>query len=338
MRIRHNMSIGCDKILATVLMGGMALAFWHLTPANAEVLQVRPTVIVAPQAVIRGEEIKLGAIANVSSADLEMVNLVARLKSVRVAASPAPKATVVLQGNDILNAIVEAGISPDSIGYSIPQTVSVEREGRVVSNNEVMTALQQLVEKDKGLEVQLKEVSWPNQQLIPMGETQVRVERLGEPSSGKIPLRVEVFVDDKPAARFLATAMADDWREVPVLGRRMERGEVIGLNDVQMVRLNMLKLPNDVAAKTDELIGRRAKMTIMAGETIKRSSIDIPPVIPKGQKVKMLLQSGMLIASATGVAVEDGFDGSIVRVRNDSSKKIVEAVVVSPEEVRVKMQ
>jgi flagella basal body P-ring formation protein FlgA len=142
-------------------------------------------------------------------------------------------------------------------------------------------------------------------------------------------------VDGRPAARFLATAAVDDWQEVPVITRELQRGTVIGAGDVQMVRLNLSQYSGEIIRDLSEAVGQRAKGRIGAGEVIRRSLVDLPPTIVRGAKVKAIYKKGALTAVLNSVAVEDGFLGEEMRIKNESSKKVLTGRVLSGEEVEV---
>src|SRR5262249_49277713 len=157
-------------------------------------------------------------------------------------------------------------------------------------------------------------------------------------SGGKVPLQVVVSVEGLPAARFLATASADDWRQVPVMKKALERGMLITPDDVELVRLNLNQQPPDVADDLNEMLGKRAKRRIESGTTVRRSSIDVPPLVPKGKHVTAIYNAGGLRATAGSVAVEDGLKNDIIQVRNESSKKVIKAKILSADQVEVVVQ
>ena len=306
-----------------------------VTSVTAAELYKRVTFLIRPEAIVKSDEIRLGDIATFGKTEKEFEELVTRLKSIKLGEAPAPKTRINLVGATILEKIQLEGVSKESIGYSIPRTVTVEREGRVVSRDEVLTAIKQELWKLKNSDIQVRDVEWANAQVVPSGDAKVRAEILGEPVAGKIPVRLEVVVNNEQAARFLATGIADDWREVPILNRLVDRGGVISSSDLQLVRTNLADHPSDTVSVLTDLVGKRARARLQAGEVIRRSNVDIPPMIPKGKKVSIVFDRGLLRASATGVALEDGFEGSMITLRNESSKKTVIAKVMSPETTEV---
>lgn len=296
---------------------------------------MKPRVIVRPEVVVRGPEIHLGDIAEITSPDKAFDRLVEDLKKLKLSDAPPPRTKTSIPGVKILQDIGSTGVDVQTIGYSIPQVVSIETAGREVSTAEVLAAAREKLAHDTAVNVQIRDLSWEATQVIPTGSAAVTVERLGLPSAGKLPLQVVVAVDGLPAARFLATAMVDDWREVPVLRKSLERGMLIEPDAVELVRLNLNQQPADVADGLDEVVGHRTKTRIEGGMTLRRSLIDIPPLVPKGKKVVAVFESGGLKATASGISLDDGLKGEIVKVRNESSKKIIKARVISADEVEV---
>lgn len=318
----------------TALLLTLSLVF----EANAQGINSRPKLVIPAEVSVNTASIKLGDIARITSTYGEFDKLVDALNQVPLGDAPAPSMKTNIPGPKILSAIQNAGISLDAVGYSIPQVVVVERKGHVLTAEEVLPSVREALTKDTTLDLLVREVSWSNAQVVPEGLSSYSVERLGRPEGGKVPLRISVAVGGQPAARFLATAMVDDWREIPVLNKSLERGMLISPEDVAVVRMNLFKQPPNVADDVKDVVGRRAKQRLAAGETIKKHLIDIPPVIPLGKSIKVIYRSGGFSASASGVAMEDGFEDSVIKVKNDSSRRVLKARVINAEQVEVSAQ
>lgn len=298
----------------------------------------RPTILIPATITIAERELKLGAIATIRTVDAEYEPLLKVLQEISFGEAPGPNQTRTMLGEEILEKIKDSGVELESIGYSIPAQVNIKREGREVREDEVLNALQKELKAKNVTDLQVKQIKWDSALVVPTGPSEVRVDFAGVPLSGKLPLRVELFVNGQPEARFVATAFVDDWREIPVLRRGVERGMLIQPGDVQMVRLNVNSHPGDIVHDVNGIIGRRAKNSISAGETIRRSAVDIPPVIEKGKRVSMVYEVTGLRATAVGIAQEDGQLGDKIRLQNESSKRFVEGRIINPQEVRVLAQ
>lgn len=318
-------------ISVSVLLGSF------LSSAVAEE-DVRPTVIVVPEVKIRGANITLGDIANIIYEGKDKVERIHALREIPLGEAPTPKGRLTLAGAKIIDAIEDAGIKRETIGYSIPHSVIVERLGRSIDAAELLPVVRDKLAADADYDLQVREVVLKNGQIVPIGESEYDVQILGKPQAGKIPVRIAAFVEKEPAARFLATAIVDDWREVPVLKRSVERGMLISADDIELVRLNLFNQPKDVASDTQEVVGRRVKTRLRAGDVVRKTTIDIPPTISRGKQVTMTFQKGMFKATALGLALDDGLEGEFIRLKNVDSKKILRAKIVSKDEVIVVSQ
>ena len=64
----------------------------------------------------------------------------------------------------------------------------------------------------------------------------------------------------------------------------------------------------------------------------------MPPVLKRGEKVSIVVRKEALFLRIPGEILEDGAVGEKIRVRNLQSKKIIEATVLSRDEVEVRIQ
>jgi flagella basal body P-ring formation protein FlgA len=312
---------------------GLLLALF----CNAAILVAetnRPKMIINAEVLVQEDIIHLGDIAELSDTE-GSEKLVHKLQVIPLGKAPLPAKEERIHGSDVLEQISRQGIALDAIGYSIPHTIQVRRDGRLLERSEVVKVLQEEFASSEDLDMVVHDVVWDKTYVIPNGKTYIGVEKLGDTTAGKMPLRVSVFVNDSQVTQFLATAKVDDWRSVPVLTERVRRGRLIESSQLKLVRLNMGDRPADTISDISEVIGKKAKRTLAAGSTIRKRSIVIPPVITRGALVTAKLQLGVLQATTTGIALEDGLDGSVIKIRNSESRKIIKGKVINAEVVEV---
>ena len=63
------------------------------------------------------------------------------------------------------------------------------------------------------------------------------------------------------------------------------------------------------------------------GEPIRRAWLKVPPLVKRGDRVRMVARRGRVELSAAGEALGDGRRGQVVRVRNLASRKVVSGIV-----------
>jgi flagella basal body P-ring formation protein FlgA len=84
-----------------------------------------------------------------------------------------------------------------------------------------------------------------------------------------------------------------------------------------------------------QAVGQTLRRQATAGQPLALGDLSRTPMVQKGARVTMRLTGPGLSAVATGQAMEPGSGGERIRVLNTASRAIVEAEVVSAEEVRV---
>lgn len=114
----------------------------------------------------------------------------------------------------------------------------------------------------------------------------------------------------------------------------LRRGQIIGSGDLQLAEAELGRL-REPCQDLDELIGKKVRRTIRAGEPIECQSIEFPPMVQRGELVTIVASKGYLTLSATGLARQDGKKGDIIKVRNSSSQKDVPCRVIGPGLVEV---
>ena len=296
-------------------------------------LDQRPSLYLEPDREVQNDKIYLGEIAIIRGNETEYAKLIGDLRGIELGESPRPLSSKIFRGEDILAAIDARGIPREAFGYSIPKQITVKRAGRLLTNQEVVESVKSKINTNPDLDLQVKSISWDTDQVLPLGAARIESEILGTPARGKLPLRISVMIDDAVSSRFLATALVDDWKSIPVLKTRLERGMLINPSDIQIVRTNMAGLPPDVALKPEDITGKRVTKSVGFGEPLRRADIDIPPVVEKGKVLKMKFQSGGFVAVATGVALQSGQLEDLIELRNERSNKVVKGKIVSQDEV-----
>lgn len=143
---------------------------------------------------------------------------------------------------------------------------------------------------------------------------------------------------DAPVAEAKVFGKTFEVAEVPVLTRRVTRGEVIAKDDVQWLKVNAGRLSGNVLLDTEQLVGMTPRRLLHAGVPVRSSDVEEPVVVARGSYVTIAVRTDYMTLTVRGRAVEDGSVGKPVRVMNVQSKQVVEAIVVDAGNVVVETQ
>ena len=90
-----------------------------------------------------------------------------------------------------------------------------------------------------------------------------------------------------------------------------------------------------VIASRDELVGKVARRTLLAGKLIARNTVGEPDLVQKGKIVPILYERGPLTITTSVLALQSGALNALIQVRNIDSGKVVVATVAADGSVRV---
>ncbi|UCI09229.1 flagellar basal body P-ring formation chaperone FlgA [Mesorhizobium sp. B1-1-8] len=113
-------------------------------------------------------------------------------------------------------------------------------------------------------------------------------------------------------------------------------GETIELAALKQVTLVPGKhKPDAMATRSEELLGKVAKRTLLPGRYIPTAAIRDAWLVEQGASVQVYFTAGALTISATGVTLQPGAAGDLVRVRNIDSGKIISGTVMADGTIKV---
>lgn len=119
------------------------------------------------------------------------------------------------------------------------------------------------------------------------------------------------------------------YREIAVAGRDIVRGEVISHAHIGTNLVNISSIRQAFLPEAEAVIGKEAKRNISKGEPFRSALLDAPTAVKRGELVTLESLAGSIKVSSAGTAMTDGRVGQKIRVRNNSSERIISGVVIS---------
>ncbi|MFO8154768.1 MAG: flagellar basal body P-ring formation chaperone FlgA [Pseudomonadota bacterium] len=116
----------------------------------------------------------------------------------------------------------------------------------------------------------------------------------------------------------------------------LQRNRQITADDVSLEEYDTGELRRGYYRDPDEVIGMVPRTGIGPDTVLRPSQLQPPLLIHRGDRVSIQAGSEHFRISMEGEAEEDGRKGETVRVRNLSSGREIDAVVVAPGRVRVR--
>jgi len=221
---------------------------------------------------------------------------------------------------------------------SLKQRAVVVRESVVISREEIEDHILAAL-LDKGADPEMNV------------ELSNRMLQLHVPGDSSAALAVEATSYDQRTQRFTAIviAPADDpnptrtrvtgrlhkMLEIPVLTRRILRGEVIGEHDIEWIKVRSKRLQRNAILDPEDLIGMTPKQGIRAGAPIRSGDVHPPILVKRNTLVTITLKTPLMTLTSQGRSLENGSEGDAIRVINTQSNKVIQATVSSAGQVVV---
>ncbi len=123
--------------------------------------------------------------------------------------------------------------------------------------------------------------------------------------------------------------------QVVVAGRFLSRGTLLSAADLRSERRELSVLSSGYETVPDALIGKQLRQALNAGTVIPPQIVKTPPAIRQGETVTLVIRQGGMEITSSGIALSDAGLGERLRVRNQTSKRVIEGTVIGNHRVEV---
>lgn len=123
------------------------------------------------------------------------------------------------------------------------------------------------------------------------------------------------------------------FRQVLVIARPLQRGDGVRQDDVRSEERDITRLGYGYVSDMGEVDGRTLSRAMGAGTVLTPNALGGRMAIKAGDQVQLVSRLNGIEVRASGIALGSGDSGSRLRVRNGSSGKVIDAMVLAPGEV-----
>lgn len=146
---------------------------------------------------------------------------------------------------------------------------------------------------------------------------------------------VEVRCASEPGWTLYVPVMARYRLPVVVAGAGLPRGAIVRAADVRLEERELSRTDHGLLLDVADAIGMKVRRPLNAGAALRSTSLEPQDVIRRGDRVMIDLHSASFRVRMRGESLQDAAPGERVRVRNLSSRRIVEGVAAADGSVRI---
>ncbi|MDR3592273.1 MAG: flagellar basal body P-ring formation chaperone FlgA [Negativicutes bacterium] len=309
------------------------LVLWLLV---GQALAAGVTVTVNPETMLMSGQMSLGDLAVISGDDADRVKA---LRELKLGNAPLPGTRLALTADMLAARLTTAGADLNSGVWQIPPMVTISTTGQTVESQTLLAmaaeAVKQRLATSDSADVVVSELGAGHGVIVPAGQLSYKVElpygiRFVTPTTAN----VIVCTDGHPYATVSVKLTVKAYRNVVVAARNLAPYEPITSDSLRLERWDIGHLTGYIT-DADKLVGLRTRRPVPAGVPFSEAAVERPPVVRHGSAVTILAEMGGIIVSANGQALQEGSVGSVIRVQNLNSNKIVNARVIDGATVQV---
>ncbi|MEE2756057.1 MAG: flagellar basal body P-ring formation chaperone FlgA [Myxococcota bacterium] len=273
------------------------------------------------QSTVQSSRIILGDIASISGLDKKRR---ARLSQLYIGKAPEIGQAKYMPLSFIERRIVDQIGSGLKIGG--PRRVEIRRKGTTLRGTWLAQRLRAAIEKrlpyasERVAEIVIPRI--PDCR-VPEG-SRVKVSfQPNEDFDGHALVGLAVYDDGKKVVSRRINVKIDLFTSVVGVSADLRRGQTLSGNVLISLRKPASQVPNDAVTRPELVIGADVRRRIQRGDVLRHSWIKIPPVISRGDRVRVIAKRGAIQLSTFGKALNDATQSAFVRVRNLESKKVI---------------
>lgn len=286
--------------------------------------------------VVDQDAVRLSDIAAITGASQLQVKA---LGAIVVATSPQPGQTRFVGIDYIRIRLKQAGIDTASMVFNGPQDVRITRLASALPTGRIERAVETAIRSQmpwRNEDVSISRITFDETVKLPTGRLTYRiVPRRNEDYLGRTNLALHLFVDGKPVRKIQVNAAIAVMANVVTVIRPLGKHQHIERADLSVQRRDLADLPSDIISRIEDVVGNRVTRMVYPGTVLQPGMITLPPLVQRGDIVKIVANSGLMTITATGMVKQKGRKGEMVRVMNTNSNRIVTARVTGPGAVEV---
>ncbi|MBI4008554.1 MAG: flagellar basal body P-ring formation protein FlgA, partial [Planctomycetes bacterium] len=178
----------------------------------------------------------------------------------------------------------------------------------------------------------------PADMIVPKGQNDVRLEISDTDANkdrGNVQLLASVIVDDRVFSKFRVFFRVHIFENVAVTRKQLGRMETLEEGDIFLKKTETTNLAGITFDKVKDLIGKRTLRPIRPYSVVTFDMVETPPVIRKGDVIKLLIKKENFMVVTKGISKEDGKKGEVIRVKNFESHKELYGKIIDSETVAI---
>jgi len=149
------------------------------------------------------------------------------------------------------------------------------------------------------------------------------------------PGRTVFLLEFEDGTKVTATATVKAFDKMVLSRGGFRKGYTLKRDDVYSTLAEVQRIPDGTVKDVEQVVGKQLARSVISNMQITSSMVNETPVVKRGQKVTLLVESDNFRITALGEVRENGSVGRYVKALNLVSRKTVTGILVDENTVKV---
>lgn len=281
---------------------------------------------------INGEKIYLQDIAEIKLKN----NLKEDIGAIYLGASPKPGMQRTIPGSWIQSKIRSQKGITNNCRIFIPNSVKIKRVFQTLSNKQLEQFFCDYVaSKINDAEYKVSCFKIRGIKKIPVGKISLTVQRDSKNIIGRVSVVAGVNIEGKEIAKVALSGWVERYATIVCSKHIIPRGTVLRPEYLYLKTTSISRSPARFITSIENAVGKSLRRGLKADAFLQNNILEMPPLVYKGDRVKLVAKNDILDVLTIGIAKTQGAKGQQIEVENISSKKTVVGRVLNASTVEV---
>lgn len=284
------------------------------------------------------ENVCLRNIATITGFDVRQDVLVA-MNNMIVCKAPRPGYKREINRAYVVMKLKQYNFDLSNMKFIGSEYATIQRAERQISVDEQQVYLKHWLTQELGLDASEFMVVCKNTlRDFSVSDGDITVKCVGEKktfyqrSAGVV---MEFYVDGVFEVRKTVNFSLQIAKDVVVTAKTIVKGDVVVASDVKMKKMFVASYDNDYCGDLELVVGSVAKKDIYEDTYVSKRDIVAVKAVTRGSAVACVIQDKNLAMVVTLYAAEDGYQGDVIRLINQSTNKTLQGLVVGAGKVEL---
>jgi flagella basal body P-ring formation protein FlgA len=150
---------------------------------------------------------------------------------------------------------------------------------------------------------------------------------------GRASINVRCNVGKKWA--IFVPAMITPFEHIVISTQPLQRGEMVTEQLVTLARKDVSQLHGNYLTQLEQVLNKQAVRTLPVGTIMMLKDFVEPNVVKRGDRVMITSSRSGVAIKMNGIVESDGRRGQVIRVKNQNSGRVINAIVIDSGQVSV---